>query len=66
MIRRPVTETVEEFNWTYADHGGDVIVASQRLGLEPMTLAQALYRAKRRGIEVKHFRDNSKQTRRYR
>jgi hypothetical protein len=66
MIRRPVTDTVEDFHWTYADHGGDLVIASQRLGLKPLTLAQALYRAKRRGIEVKEFYDNTQQTRRHR
>lgn len=58
MTRRPVTETVEEFQWTFVDHRGDVLVASERLGLAPRTLAKALYRAKKRGIDVS-FYDNT-------
>jgi hypothetical protein len=58
MNRRPVTETVEEFNWTYREHGGDVMLASTRLGMQPRTLAKALYRAKSRGSDVK-FLDNT-------
>ena len=52
MNRRPVTETVEDFKWTFADHGGDVLVAAQRLGMKPDTLARALYRAKQRGQDI--------------
>ena len=58
MNRRPVMETVEDFKWTFSDHGGDLMVASQRLGMKPLTLAQALYRAKRRGVVVTFF-DNT-------
>jgi hypothetical protein len=52
MNRRPVTETVEDFKWTFADHNGDVRVAADRLGMKPDTLARALYRAKQRGQDV--------------
>ena len=46
---------VEDFMWTYPEHNGDVLVAAHRLDMKPKSLARTLYRAKKRGIEIKFF-----------
>lgn len=51
-MRRPVTQVVEDFLWTYDEHQGDLNIASQRLNMKPASLARSLYRAKKRGHKV--------------
>ena len=53
---------VEDFIWTYPEHNGNVVVAAHRLDMKPQSLARTLYRAKKRGYDIK-FLDNSQRSR---
>ena len=45
-------EVLADFFWTYAEHGGIVSLASDRLGMSPAALSRALYRARADGFGV--------------
>jgi hypothetical protein len=49
---RPIEYVIEDFRDTFDYHQGDVSLAAHRLGMNPVALTGALYRARRSGIEI--------------
>ena len=52
-------ELVAEFEWTRPRHGGDITVAAAIFGMTPEGIERALYRARKRGVEVEFSRGPS-------
>lgn len=55
MNGRPNADVVEDFNWTWVDHRGDVKLAAERLGMSVDSLERALHRGRKLGLHVKPF-----------
>lgn len=56
---RPFEYVIEDFQHTYTEHGGDVALAAQRLGLSRDAMSRALYRARANGLDIT-FTDRKK------
>lgn len=52
-------ELVAEFEWTRPRHGGDITVAAGIFGMTAEGIERALYRARKRGIDVQFSRGPS-------
>ncbi len=57
-------ELLEEFEWTWSRHRGDVLVAAAIFECRPDTLARRLARARARGLAVKYTNTAKRQRRR--
>jgi hypothetical protein len=49
---RPLEYLLEDYQHTWDHHGGDVVMAAERIGMKPEALYQRLLRARRDGISV--------------
>jgi hypothetical protein len=59
----PRAVVISEFQHTYSRHGGSVSAAASILGMTPVALQRALYRARKDGERIE-FRDDVKAWRR--
>lgn len=56
VAHRDIADVLEDFRDTLAHHGGDVVLAADRLGMRMETLERALWRARAAGHDVKFAR----------